>query len=205
MDEKPLLNVVVVPPLQSRQLSVNPPKVFRLFGHAGVFGPNPQNPPLCLDVPSEHFVGGKRHNVCVPACFFSMQQTDHFAASGAQDLGQGFRRFGFGNHVNLTTAVLVSEKLQGRLLGVDSVCNFQDQNVAMRLPKPVEQSRLEVHHVHQGLVLGKHGVRLAHDGLESVPCGAFPNLCRRHHHQLAGSAHFPWQRHPSAISFARTQ
>ena len=103
----------------------------------------------------------------------------------------------------MASAVLVAVEREVGLLGVDAVGHLQDQNVAVRLPKPVKQLRFQVHHVHQRLVLGQHRVRLRHHGFKRVARRPVPDVHVRHHDQFPGCTHLAGQRHPRRIARTR--
>ena len=88
VDEKALLDVVVVPALEPGQLTVHPPKLLRLFGHARVLGPQALKAPLPCDLAGDHLVGGQRHDVGEALGLLGVQQADHLAGARRDDLGQ---------------------------------------------------------------------------------------------------------------------
>ena len=203
VNEEALLNVVVVPALKPGQLTVHPPKLLRPFGHARILGPQALQAPFPCNLAGDHLVGRQRHDVGEAFGLLGVQQADHLAGARRDNLCQRLRRARFGHHVDLASAVLVAVKREARLLGVDAVGHLQDQNVAVRLPKPVEQLRLQVHHVHQRLVLGQHWVRLCHHGLQGVARRAVPDLHVCHHDQFPGRTNFSRQRHPRRVAGTR--
>ena len=203
VDEKPLLNVVVVSPFEPRQLTVDPPKLVRALGKPCVFGPNTLNPPLSLHLPCQYFIGRKGHDVRKPRSFLCVQQAQHFPSPRRNHLRQLALGPGLGNHVHLPAAILVPEEGQGRCLRIDAVGHLEHQDVAVRFPKPVKHLRFEMDHIHHRLVLGQHRIRLCHDGLQGVAGHASPNARFRHDDELPSRPHFSWQCHARTIAFTR--
>ena len=184
MDEKPLLDVVVVPPFETRELPVHPPKLLHCFCLARVLGIKPLYRPFLGHFSGEHLVGREGHNVRKALCFFRVKKTHHFPRPRRQHLRQSLGSARLGHHVDLAPAVLVPVKRKARRLGVHPVCNFQHQDVAVGFPKSVEQLRLQMQYVHEWLILWQNRVGLVGCRPHSISRRSIPNVHRRDHHQL---------------------
>ena len=110
VDEEPLLDVVVVSPLQPRHLAVNPPEVFRLFGQTRILWPQALHAPSLQDISHKHLIERQRHDVRITVRFFCVKQAHHFISSLTYRFRKPGVRLCLRHHVNLPSAVFVAKK-----------------------------------------------------------------------------------------------
>ena len=193
VNEKTLLHVVVVPAFHSGQLAINPQKVVGLFGPSGIARDGELKPCSLAQFVADHLIFTQANQPRVAIHLNPMECTQQLRAARIQSCCQACRFAGFADDVQLFTGVLFLENLDFRGLGIHAIRQLEDNDVAVRFPKPVKRLRLEVHEVEPRLVLRQDRKGLVKNRPQRVAHSSAPHRFIAHDDNFTRCADFPRQ------------
>ena len=184
---------MVVPAFHSGQLAINPQKVLRLFGPSGIARDGELKPCSLAQFVAYHLVFTQANQPRVAIHLNPMKCAQQFQPTRIQSCCQACRVAGFADDVQLFAGVFFLENLDFWGLGIHAIRQLEDNDVAVRFPKPVKRFRLEVHEVEPRLVLRQDRKGLVKNRPQRVARCSAPHRLIAHDDNFTRCTDFPRQ------------